>query len=165
VWAIERGMTTITWTCDPLVRRNVAFNLHALGATVTAYLPDHYGLMDDGVNKGDESDRFELHWDLLGPSALEAGDGRIPFLGAAGSPVAVAAGPTGFPVVTPVSAPRWLVQLPADIEALRRGDPAAGVAWRRAVRAALVPALYDGAVLLGLTAAGELVLETPKASS
>jgi predicted GNAT superfamily acetyltransferase len=161
VWALERDMATITWTCDPLVRRNVAFNLHALGATVTSYLPDHYGLMDDGVNKGDESDRFELHWDLLGPNALAAGEARIPFLDASATPVAVAAGPTGFPILTPVDATRWRVQLPTDIEALRRGDPAAGVAWRRAVREALVPALYDGAVLLGLTSAGEIVLETP----
>jgi predicted GNAT superfamily acetyltransferase len=165
VWALDHGMTTISWTCDPLVRRNVAFNLHALGASVTAYLPDHYGLMADGVNKGDETDRFELHWDLLGPTALEAGESRIPFLSSAACPVAVAAGPTGLPVVTAVHAPRWLVQLPADIEALRRGDPAAGGAWRHAVRDALVPALTDGAVLLGLTPAGELVLETAKAPS
>jgi len=160
-WALERGMTTITWTCDPLVRRNVGFNLHALGATVVHYLPDHYGAMDDGVNKGDESDRFELHWDLLGPSALQAGEGRIPFLDPADRRVAVAAGPTGLPVIQPVDGADRLIQLPPDIEALRRGDGAAGLAWRRAVREALVPALSGGATVLGLTSAGELVLEVP----
>ncbi len=161
IWAVERGMSTITWTCDPLVRRNVVFNLHALGASVVDYLPDHYGAMDDGVNQGDETDRFQLEWDLLGPAALEAGDGRIPFLEPADRPSAVVTGPNGLPVVRVVDGPRRLVQLPSDIEALRRGDGAAGLAWRRVVREAVVPALSDGAVVLGLTPAGELVLEVP----
>ena len=34
-WAISHGTELITWTCDPLVRRNSAFNLHALGAEVS----------------------------------------------------------------------------------------------------------------------------------
>ena len=136
-WALERGITTITWTCDPLVRRNMAFNLHALGATVVAYLPDHYGAMTDGVNKGDESDRFELRWDLMSARAVAAAAGRLPW-----------AAPRGV-----------LVPLPEDIEALRRADPAAARSYRRAVRDAVLPLLAKGAVIRGLTAAGELVLE------
>jgi predicted GNAT superfamily acetyltransferase len=159
VWALERGMSTITWTCDPLVRRNVTFNLHALGATVARYLPDHYGSMDDGVNKGDESDRFELRWDLLSPSALRAGEGRIPFADGADRPIAVAIGQDGLPVVNPTEGTSRLVTLPPDIEQLRRADGAASLAWRRAVRAAVVPALSGGAVIVGLTTAGALVVD------
>lgn len=158
-WALARGMSRITWTCDPLVRRNVLFNVHALGASVVGYLVDHYGPMDDEVNKGDESDRLELHWDLLSDRALEAGEGRLPFVPAGGRPVAIETGPTGLPVVHAVPGPARVVSLPADIEALRRGDPAAGHLWRRAVRAALAPAMGDGAVVLGLTTTGDLVLD------
>jgi len=32
-WALEHGIETITWTFDPLVRRNAFFNLSRLGAT------------------------------------------------------------------------------------------------------------------------------------
>lgn len=134
-WALDRGIDVITWTCDPLVRRNLAFNLHALGAEVAAYLPDHYGAMRDGVNAGDESDRVELHWDLRGDRAVAAAEHRLPWV-----------------------AGELTVPLPDDIEALRRRDPAAARTWRRAVRDAVVPALADGARVTGLTDTGALVL-------
>jgi predicted GNAT superfamily acetyltransferase len=134
-WALAQGLPVITWTCDPLVRRNVAFNLHALGAEVHAYLPDHYGAMTDGVNRGDQSDRFELRWDLAGPRATRAAEGRLPW----------------------VSGPRT-VPLPEDIEAMRHKDPVAARAWRHAVRDAVVPALAAGAVISGMDAEGALVL-------
>ena len=71
-WALDRGLRTITWTSDPLVVRNVAFNLHALGAHVAHYLPDHYGPMGDGINVGDETDRLEYRetFNLHGLRAL-----------------------------------------------------------------------------------------------
>ena len=137
-WAISRGIERITWTCDPLVRRNLAFNLHALGADVGAYLPDHYGPMTDGINAGDESDRFELHWDVTSPRAIEAAERRLPWA-----------------VATPGSR---TVDLPDDIEAVRRKDPAQARAWRHAVRESVVPALAAGATVAGLTAEGALVL-------
>lgn len=161
-WALEHELTTITWTCDPLVRRNVAFNLHALGATVVGYLPDHYGAMVDGVNRGDESDRFELRWDLSSPSAVAAAHGRLPWVDRPLVPQAVTVDDSSLPVVHAVAGPARQVQLPADIEGLRQADPAASLAWRRAVREAVLPALSDGAVIRGLTAAGALVLEVPQ---
>ncbi len=159
LWALNHGMTTIGWTVDPLVRRNVAFNLHALGAVVTRYLPDFYGSMDDGVNKGDVSDRFALRWDLLSPAALQAGEGRLPFVERGDSMHRVAVGPDRLPVSHDVDKPRRLVALPSDIEALRRVDAAGGLAWRHAVREAIMPALSAGAAVLGMTSTGELVLE------
>ncbi len=53
-WAFAHGVGHITWTFDPLVARNAHFNLRVLGARITEYLVDHYGAMDDGVNRGDE---------------------------------------------------------------------------------------------------------------
>lgn len=157
-WALERGITTISWTCDPLVRRNVAFNLHALGACVVDYLPDHYGPMDDGVNKGDESDRFSLHWELLSQPALDAEKGRLPWVDSQ-APLAVAVGPGDIPVLDAVGAGSRRVQLPADIEAIRRTDPAAARAWRLAVRDAVLAGLSAGASITGLTAEGAVVME------
>lgn len=157
-WALERGITTISWTCDPLVRRNVAFNLHALGARVVDYLPDHYGPMNDGVNKGDESDRFSIHWDLLAPSALAAEKGRIPYLSST-APLAVASGPHGIPVLDAVGEASRRVQLPVDIEAVRRTDPQVARAWRLAVRDAVLRGLSANGAVTGLTEGGAVVLE------
>lgn len=157
-WCLERGITTIGWTCDPLVRRNVAFNLHALGAHVEHYLPNFYGPMADGVNRNDESDRFELRWDLLSPSAKAAAKSRLPWLTST-LPLAVAAGPDGRPVAGVVPGAARRVQLPAEIEQVRRQDPESGRAWRIAVREAVLAGLAGGAVITGLTEQGALVME------
>src|SRR3954462_5536165 len=61
-WAAEHGLQTVTWTFDPLVRRNAWFNIGKLGAGVGEYLVDFYGRMDDGINDGDESDRLLAVW-------------------------------------------------------------------------------------------------------
>lgn len=63
-WSLERGITRVLWTFDPLVRRNAAFNVAALGARPTRYYTDYYGAMDDGINRGDESDRLLVEWHL-----------------------------------------------------------------------------------------------------
>ena len=68
-WAFARDVGHITWTFDPLVARNAHFNLRVLGARVTEYLVDHYGPMDDGVNRGDETDRVMVSWALAAPPA------------------------------------------------------------------------------------------------
>lgn len=158
-WALDHEIRTITWTCDPLVRRNLAFNLHTLGAVVDHYLPNHYGSMQDGINAGDDSDRLEVRWDLTGERTLSALQGRLPWVEVADLPAAVSEGPEGGPVVDRSAAGSRLVALPADIEGLRRTDPARATAWRHAVREALVPGLSSGATLRGLTAEGSLVLE------
>lgn len=152
-WALEKGLTRISWTCDPLVRRNVVFNLCALGASVSHYLPDFYGTMTDGLNRGDQSDRFELTWDLLGDAAVRAETQRLPFLDPGSLPFAVAPGPVSTSVQGPC-----LVQLPEDIEGLRASDPDAALSWRRQVREAFVPRLDAGQTITGITADGALVL-------
>jgi predicted GNAT superfamily acetyltransferase len=157
-WALENGITTIGWTCDPLVRRNVAFNLHALGARVEHYLPNFYGPMVDGVNRNDESDRFELRWDLVSPEAVAAAEARRPWLESS-APFAVQAAQDGLPVTNAVKGGARQVQLPADIEQLRRQDPQAGRAWRVAVREAVLGGFAAGAVITGLTQEGALVME------
>ncbi len=66
-WARALGVREVTWTFDPLVRRNAYFNLAKLGALPTAYLPDFYGEMVDGINAGQGSDRLYLAWDTTAP--------------------------------------------------------------------------------------------------
>jgi predicted GNAT superfamily acetyltransferase len=112
---LEHGITEIRWTYDPLVRRNAHFNLVKLGARVVDYRPDFYGEMDDIVNAGDHSDRFEVSWQLASDDVAAA---------LLGTPV-VAAGPEG------------LVPIPEDYDSLRREDPVAARRWREEVRAAL----------------------------
>lgn len=63
-WAHEREIPFITWTFDPLVQKNAAFNISKLGVKVEAYYPDFYGSMNDLVNAGDASDRVMAKWNV-----------------------------------------------------------------------------------------------------
>jgi predicted GNAT superfamily acetyltransferase len=139
-WCLDLGLTEMTWTFDPLVARNASFNLTRLGATCDDYLVNHYGIMTDGINAGDESDRIVARWHL---------DRDLPVLpptpraDAVPALIADAEGaPASLPL--PVHATAVTVALPTDIEDLRRTDPTRALAWRRAVRAELVPRLSAG---------------------
>ena len=57
-WAKENDFAAISWTFDPLVRRNAHFNLVTLGAKVVSYHRDFYGELDDAINSGDNTDRL-----------------------------------------------------------------------------------------------------------
>ena len=144
-WALAQGASSVRWTADPLVRRNLYFNLCKLGATVVDYYPNFYGPLLDGVNGDGESDRVLLHWELASPRAVEAAD--QPPLEPTVRPgaVIVAPGSDGFPVVAPPArAETLLVSIPDDIVGLRSTDPDQAEAWREAVRVAVSGALADG---------------------
>ena len=151
-WALNRGIATITWTFDPLVRRNAWFNLVKLGATGVEYLPDFYGPMTDGVNGGESSDRLFTRWDLTaeprGP--LEADGATLLLDEVDGAPVATSHAPD--------DSASLVLRLPEDVETLRSTDPATATAWRLAVRRALVPAFADGFTVRGMTPDARLVL-------
>jgi predicted GNAT superfamily acetyltransferase len=64
-WAASEGIETITWTFDPLIRRNAWFNLVRLGVTVTDYRVNYYGALGDEINGDDESDRLMVSWPTM----------------------------------------------------------------------------------------------------
>lgn len=152
-WSLARGATHLTWTYDPLIRRNAHFNLNRLGGRVTAFVPDYYPPMLDAVNAGDLPDRFVVEWRL----ADEPGSGPLPE-GSAEAPVLLAVGDRNEPMPqasTPAAVVR--VQVPADIEALRAGDPGLGRRWRLAARAAFDVLFEAGLRPAGLDGRGHYV--------
>ncbi|MGW6564133.1 GNAT family N-acetyltransferase [Streptomyces sp. NPDC054975] len=141
-WALDRGLKRITWTYDPLIRRNAYFNLVKLGARPEEYLQSFYGAMDDAINGGDESDRVLTAWDLTAPAGPYSLD--LP------ADVSLAVrNQDGRPVIGPTDAATVLVDLPDDIESLRRTDPDAARDWRLAVRHTLGGLLTEGARVVG----------------
>ncbi|HMF61600.1 MAG TPA: GNAT family N-acetyltransferase, partial [Vicinamibacterales bacterium] len=75
-WALQRGVTAISWTFDPLIRRNAYFNLVKLAAQPMEYLTNFYGFMDDGINNGDDTDRLLVRWQLDAPEVATAATRR-----------------------------------------------------------------------------------------
>ena len=126
-WAKENGFDTITWTFDPLVRRNAHFNLVKLGASVIGYHQNFYGELDDGINAGEQSDRVLVRWNVAGVDA-----------------------PLGNSFMKP--APEaMLIETPADIEQLRKTDRVQSDAWRSQQRAAFESARLSDLRVVGLT--------------
>jgi predicted GNAT superfamily acetyltransferase len=163
-WALEREVDTITWTFDPLVRRNAYFNLHKLGACLTAYLPDFYGAMTDGVNAGDLSDRLSVCWPLTSPRAVAAAGGRVAEvdlsgLRAAGRHVRLDRVDGERPEPRQPGEPPWLVAVPEDIERLRRTDASLARAWRLAVREALLEGLAQDLRITAMSRDGWYVMQ------
>lgn len=159
-WALAHGVGTITWTFDPLVRRNAYFNLAKLAARAAEYLPDFYGEMPDELNAGDPSDRLLLIWDLDTPEVAAAVEGTPPASVPAEGFTTLTDGPDGRPVVRDAAgAPRLAIGTPPDIAALRREDPPLALEWRRAQRAALGGALAAGYQVTGFTRSGHYLLE------
>ncbi|TML87400.1 MAG: GNAT family N-acetyltransferase [Actinobacteria bacterium] len=165
-WALARELELITWTFDPLVRRNAYFNLAKLGAEVTGYHEDFYGPMHDALNRGDESDRCLVSWHLAGARARAAATGtpRPEPTDAARTDAAriLVAGPAGEPVATVVAGPAGdvlLAWVPEDIAAMRADDPAQARAWRAAARDTLGRALAGGYAAVDMLRSGWYVLE------
>jgi predicted GNAT superfamily acetyltransferase len=169
-WCLHRDVRVIAWTYDPLIRRNAYFNLVKLGARPVEYLRNFYGVMDDVINGGTETDRMLVHWDLRSVAASDASAGKprpASFAGerARGAVVALSADGDGLPVPgLPLAggpltrAPRLLVGVPADIEAIRLAEPARAAAWRAALRDVLSPLLTGGAHVTGFDRSGWYVV-------
>jgi len=133
-WAKENGFDTITWTFDPLVRRNAHFNLVKLGARVLGYHQNFYGELDDGINAGEQSDRVLVQWDVAGVDV-----------------------PLGVSFIHPT--PNAIViKTPADIEQLRKTDRVQSDQWRVRQRAEFESAQLSGLQVVGLTSDFSYVL-------
>jgi predicted GNAT superfamily acetyltransferase len=144
-WALDKGIDTIVWTFDPLVRRNAVLNLVKLGVDVDGFEVDFYGEMDDEINTGDPSDRLFAWWRLSTPKVEAALRGELLRMDVA------ALRASGRDVIQ--------IDLPADIVATRIADPAEAARWRFGIRAALISAFADGYAVTGVSVSGDYVLE------
>ena len=158
-WALERGYEVITWTFDPLVRRNARLNLVKLGVQVFEYFPNFYGDLPDALNAGDPTDRAIARWDLLSEPTLAAASNRnleklsneipVALSNAAGKPIHHDINPSHRQV---------LCYLPNDIIEIRSQDNALALEWRLTLRAELHPRLISGWHISGFTHDGAYVI-------
>jgi len=137
-WAKRNGFSAISWTFDPLVRRNAHFNLVTLGAKVVGYHRDFYGQLDDLFNSGDNTDRLIVERQVAGCDVA----------------------PTA--VTIDVESGDELITTPADIVALRQSnsvdDQARARDLRVAQRKSFESAFSASKFVRGFTADGAYVL-------
>ncbi len=158
-WALENGYETITWTFDPLVRRNARLNLVKLGVQVFEYFSDFYGDLPDALNAGDPTDRVIAKWSLLSNRVIEAARNLNLEIPLDGIPVALAnvfEEPVRHDV--PANAEKVAIYLPKDIIELRSTDSDSASDWRLALRAELESRLNSGWHIAGLAKQGAYVV-------
>jgi predicted GNAT superfamily acetyltransferase len=150
--ALRLGYELISWTFDPLESRNAYINLHRLGCIARLYDRDHYGAMEDELNRDLPSDRFEAEWWLRKSKAAATGGG-IPLLLAFGS--------NGAPErrkIALTDATAVLIQIPSDFQAVKRQDPELALHWRLESRAAFEAALGAGLAAVDFLRQGAYVM-------
>jgi predicted GNAT superfamily acetyltransferase len=132
-WAAAKDLRAVTWTFDPLVRRNAYFNITKLGACIAGYEVDLYGPLRDATNAGDETDRAVVWWPVtdVDQQPATASDQAV------------------------------TVFVPDDIVALRAHDPAAARAHRMRVREELGARVTDGWRVIAMSRDGWYTLDPP----
>jgi predicted GNAT superfamily acetyltransferase len=133
-WAKKQKYSHLSWTFDPLVRRNAKLNIVKLGADISAYYPNFYGDMPDALNAGDESDRLMVSWstDLDAPKARE--------------------------LITYPESSDILIEIPEDIVAIRSQNQSESMKWRRQVREQFMAAFEKNGKVIGFSANNEYVV-------
>jgi predicted GNAT superfamily acetyltransferase len=108
--ALARGVELIEWTFDPLELRNAFFNIERLGAIVRRYVENQYGTTSSPLHGGLPTDRCTAEWWIQSPrvAAILAGQ------------------PPAREVVE-------RIDVPADIDTIRRDDPKLGREIQRGI--------------------------------
>ena len=133
-WAKKQNYSYLSWTFDPLVRRNAKLNIVKLGVDISAYFPNFYGDMPDALNAGDESDRLMVSWrtDIDAPKARE--------------------------LITKPETGDILIEIPEDIVAIRSKNQNESMKWRRQVREQFMAAFEKNGKVIGFSANNEYVV-------
>lgn len=157
-WAMQRGYDSITWTFDPLVRRNAKFNIVKLGVQVFDYFPDFYGDLPDALNIGDPTDRAMASWRLSSTRVSDALNRHLVFY-PENRPIALAI-IDGEPVEREIadSASEVLCYIPSDIIEIRATDSALALKWRLALRNQLQQRINSGWAIVGFTDDGAYIV-------
>lgn len=147
--AIEIGYEKMTWTYDPLQTRNAYLNLSKLHGVCDTYIEDCYGKMDDGLNGGLPSDRFQIDWWLTSdyvnqfekrvedaPTLIATwsyNDQHLPYCE-----------DENFKKMTEWKETAYLVPVPADITELKEQDLDLAIDWRMKTRAIFQTLFQNG---------------------
>ncbi len=140
-YALDQGLDLVRWTFDPLQSRNAHLNIEKLGCIVREYAVNIYPGSGSRFNQGLDTDRFVPEWWIRSRRVSEriAGQGRSTL---------------GETLALPPAAPRsWdrriSVEIPADIDAIKRRDLAQAQEWRRRTRSVFLACFRRGYAIAG----------------
>ena len=124
--ALARGIDLVEWTFDPLELKNAFFNMERLGAIVRRYVENQYGTTTSPLHGGLPTDRCVAEWWLASPHASAI---------LAGQP--------------PARAVEERIDVPADIDGIRREDPKRARQIQRSLGERLTSCFDRGLAVVG----------------
>ena len=133
--ALARGVDLVEWTFDPLELKNAYFNLERLGAIVRRYVPNQYGITASPLHGGLPTDRLVAEW-WLRTRWVET----------------TLSGERARPPV------ERRIEVPADIERLRREAPKQAREIQKAAGESFAECFERGLAVIGFERAGTYLL-------
>lgn len=161
-YVLGQGLDLVVWTFDPLQSRNAYLNVEKLGCIIRDYAVNLYPSSGSQFNEGLESDRFTAEWWIASRRVKESLAGRRRSYDLEDYPPAIRTRGTeaGWRAPTKVAVPvrgkRMSIEIPDDIDALKKDDLELAQRWREATRRAFVAALRRGYVVHGFVGVPEV---------
>ncbi len=157
---LRQGIDLIVWTYDPLLGKNAMLNIEKLGGIVRTYVREIYGRVENPLQIGLATDRFLCEWHLLSDRVRE----RIHHPHPSPKPndlldnesyrlVNYANWSSDLP--RPIAAdlelddPVLLVQVPSNIQSIKRRDLAVARGWSATTRQIFESYFKRGYVITG----------------
>ena len=142
---LRQGIDLIVWTYDPLLGKNATLNIEKLGGIVRHYARDIYGAVNNPLQVGLSTDRFLLEWELMSDRVRERirstkprpkaeawlKEDRYPFVNYVAWEASLPR-----PVASDLEMDDnvLLVQIPPDLNAIKRLDLGVARGWRESTR-------------------------------
>ncbi|ARD47349.1 GNAT family N-acetyltransferase [Sporosarcina sp. P37] len=158
--AREMGYQLIVWTFDPLESRNAYLNTSKLYGVCYDYIVNCYGEMDDGLNKGLPTDRFQVAWWIDSPRVL---DQWQPVNVVYSCPFYTDLHSDSHPVLHMPQSDEWLVAdaievpVPKHIQLIKNEDPELAYEWRMHTRKVFQQLCAEGFALIDVRRTEESV--------
>ena len=158
-FVLGQGLDLVRWTFDPLQSRNARFNIEKLGCTIDEYLVNVYGASGSRFNAGLETDRFVPRWWIRSRRVVDRLAGKSKSISieeslASYPPLIEASFRKNLPRpgrIRTVRGRRASVEIPSEIDALKRSDLALARSWRAATREAFRGLFARGFAVTGFS--------------
>lgn len=150
--AREMGYQLIVWTFDPLESRNAYLNTSKLYGVCYDYIVDCYGRMNDGLNKGLPTDRFQVAWWINSPRVVDHWQPDLLY----SRPFKTSISIDSHPILHLPDTDEWLkeaaveVPAPKHIQLMKRENPELSYEWRMKTRTVFQQLCEEGFALIGV---------------
>jgi len=160
-YVLKQGLDLVAWTFDPLQSRNAYLNIEKLGCVIHEYMVNLYPVSGSKFNEGLESDRFTAEWWIATKRVRDSIAGRKRKYELADYEAAVETRVNEAGWREPAAAGRLRgkrisVEIPDDIDALKKDDLPLAQRWRKATRDAFTSAFKKSYIVHGFLSIPEI---------